>query len=347
MAENDLELALQRLDEGSYDAARQSLHEIFLGSPARLRPFYQGLVMLAIALNHISRGEQPATLRMLKQAAERLRAFAPDFLGVDVAALLQSIVAARERALALGARAFAEFPSDLIPHVAILPAGSRHNFETAAGMLAYRRWQGNGPLVVLLHAPGHCADMWQPVAARLATATDVLAVDLPGHGASAWPGDFEAAERALGEWLSAVAPSVDAIVGVGASGVLALRLARASGGRVAVVAPGRPTGPADAETARRRRTVWGTRYEAFEAYAAREPWASWRPDLLWSYVERGMRDLEDGRVELVCSPDVEGAYLEVLSGREANDMAGAVLLRPSPLSDPAAAAGAIKAAFQS
>ena len=44
--------------------------------------------------------------------------------------------------------------------------------------------RGSGPPLVLLHALGADAFMWDPVMDRLATERDVLAVDMPGFGGS-------------------------------------------------------------------------------------------------------------------------------------------------------------------
>lgn len=43
---------------------------------------------------------------------------------------------------------------------------------------------GEGPPLVLLHGVGGGSWVWKPVLARLAESRDVIAVDLPGHGAS-------------------------------------------------------------------------------------------------------------------------------------------------------------------
>jgi pimeloyl-ACP methyl ester carboxylesterase len=53
-----------------------------------------------------------------------------------------------------------------------------------AGMpLAYDR-TGSGPPLVLLHGLGSCKEMWRPVVPLMAAEREVIAVDLPGFGAS-------------------------------------------------------------------------------------------------------------------------------------------------------------------
>jgi pimeloyl-ACP methyl ester carboxylesterase len=50
-------------------------------------------------------------------------------------------------------------------------------------MLAHDR-TGSGPPLLLLHGLGSCKEMWRPVIPLLARERDVIAVDLPGFGAS-------------------------------------------------------------------------------------------------------------------------------------------------------------------
>jgi len=48
-------------------------------------------------------------------------------------------------------------------------------------------WDGDGPLVLLIHAASLCAGAWAPVAARLAPGARVVAYDQRGHGDSDAP----------------------------------------------------------------------------------------------------------------------------------------------------------------
>src|SRR4051794_34193779 len=50
-------------------------------------------------------------------------------------------------------------------------------------MLAHDR-TGSGPPLLLLHGLGSCKEMWRPVVPMLAQEREVIAVDLPGFGAS-------------------------------------------------------------------------------------------------------------------------------------------------------------------
>ena len=52
------------------------------------------------------------------------------------------------------------------------------------------RGQDSSPKMVLLHALGERGSSWNDVADRFAASNDVFALDLRGHGDSAWPGTY-------------------------------------------------------------------------------------------------------------------------------------------------------------
>ena len=100
------------------------------------------------------------------------------------------------------------------------------SFVTVLAVQLNVKRRGSGPPVVFLHGLGMSASTWDPVAERLADRHTVLAVDLPGHGASPCPDDPDAFTRdaALAD-LDDVLTTVDGvpvIVGHSLGGYLAL-----------------------------------------------------------------------------------------------------------------------------
>ncbi|MFF9108657.1 alpha/beta fold hydrolase [Streptomyces sp. NPDC014805] len=92
-----------------------------------------------------------------------------------------------------------------------------------------------GPPVVLLHALGEDAGSWREVARRLASERRVYAVELRGHGRSAWPGTYSLellASDVLGV-LDALGLAVVDLVGHSLGGVVAYLLAQDHPHRVA------------------------------------------------------------------------------------------------------------------
>ncbi len=107
--------------------------------------------------------------------------------------------------------------------VRVSPAGSP-SFD-----LAYER-RGSGEPVVLLHGIGHHWQAWEPVLSILAASHEVVAVDLPGFGASprlpeGVSYELESVIPLLGEGLRALGIERPHLVGNSLGGLLALELA--------------------------------------------------------------------------------------------------------------------------
>ncbi len=142
----------------------------------------------------------------------------------------------------------------------------------AAGIAFERR--GEGPPLVLIHGLGATRAIWRPQLARLAAERDVIALDMPGFGASP-PLAGAASPAALGEAIS------DALAGLGVErphlagnslgGWVALEMARAgNAASLCLISPAglwrRTLGPRRRDTHR-----WGQRLRPLVALAARSP----------------------------------------------------------------------------
>ncbi|MCV7258759.1 alpha/beta fold hydrolase [Mycobacterium shimoidei] len=95
-----------------------------------------------------------------------------------------------------------------------------------AGAISALRW-GERPRIVFLHGGGQNAHTWDTVIVGLGQ--PALAVDLPGHGHSAWrdDGDYSPQLNAdsLAPVLRELAPQADLVVGMSLGGLTAIRLA--------------------------------------------------------------------------------------------------------------------------
>ena len=103
-----------------------------------------------------------------------------------------------------------------------LPHGQRID----AGSVSALQWGDSSPRVVFLHGGGQNAHTWDTVIVGLGQSG--LAVDLPGHGHSAWreDGDYSPQHNAaaLAPVLDELAPQADLVVGMSLGGLTAVRL---------------------------------------------------------------------------------------------------------------------------
>ncbi|MDF5751593.1 alpha/beta fold hydrolase [Spongiactinospora sp. TRM90649] len=95
--------------------------------------------------------------------------------------------------------------------------------------LAYER-RGSGPPLVLLHGIGHHWQAWLPVLDLLAAAHDVIAIDLPGFGASpplppGTPYDMDTLADAVEDFCADLGVREPHVAGNSMGGYLALTLA--------------------------------------------------------------------------------------------------------------------------
>jgi pimeloyl-ACP methyl ester carboxylesterase len=122
-------------------------------------------------------------------------------------------------------------PPDRVPPV------RRMGAETPAGSVSALRWGTADPRLVLLHGGGQNAHTWDTV--LIALGVPALAVDLPGHGHSAWRADQDyspatnarAVAAALESWGIGGVP----VVGMSLGGLTTLALAARNAGLATAV----------------------------------------------------------------------------------------------------------------
>jgi esterase len=107
-----------------------------------------------------------------------------------------------------------------------LPSVQRVDTETGDGTVGALRWGERPPRVVFLHGGGQNAHTWDTVIVGLGESA--LAVDLPGHGRSAWRADGDYSPRhnaaTLAPVLRELAAGAELVVGMSLGGLTAIRL---------------------------------------------------------------------------------------------------------------------------
>jgi lipase len=198
----------------------------------------------------------------------------------------------------------------------------------------YLDWGGDGPPLILIHATGFLAALWRPIAERLSSRFRVVAYDQRGHGDSPSPEGpaagycFEAFAADLQRLIETLGLERPLAAGHSSGGTVVVVHAATHPGvisRAVLIEPilprpewfQQPPGGRNAnslaEAARKRRAVWPSAEELFQAYRERETFQTWREDVLRTYVEEGTRARDDGRVELKCPPELEAKFFEAVT----------------------------------
>ena len=210
-------------------------------------------------------------------------------------------------------------------------APREHRLETPGGEICWFEWgtPSDRPSLLLLHATGFHARLWDQVVAALPPGTHVIAPDQLGHGRSAKP-------SSLSDWANTadtLLPLIDRfagapLVGCGHSmgGYVLTRLAAERPDAFAhlflidpvIMPPEFYNGaadepvpdPADHPVARRRGRWDG--WEAMNAhFASRPPYAHWQPPVLADYCHYGVLRAADGQGwDLACPPALEASVYQ-------------------------------------
>lgn len=204
--------------------------------------------------------------------------------------------------------------------------------EHDGGRIAVARWGealSGKPPALLVHGTGFVAEVWDEVARELAARYTVYGIDRRGHGASHKPSAerYHFLDFASDVCAVVAALELTSIFGIGHSaGATDLLLAaRLMPGRFARLFVMEPTmmdpraaqagaglsdkGAASVQGTLRRQPEFDSATAAFTRYRAAPAFADWSEDALWSYVRHGFETLPDGRVRLLCRPDIEAAML--------------------------------------
>jgi pimeloyl-ACP methyl ester carboxylesterase len=225
---------------------------------------------------------------------------------------------------------------------------NRHRLwvDHAGGRIALARWgdaDSNAPPVLLVHGTGFCAEVWDEVARGLASKYTVYGIDRRGHGASHKPPvehyhflDFASDICAVVETLN-----LANIYGVGHSAgatdlLLAAKLLPRRFHRLFVMEPTimdprairamtselseRET--ASAQGVLRRQAEFDSAAAAFTRFRAAPAFADWSEASLAAYVQHGFDPQPDGRVRLLCRPEIEAAMLRPIFEAMAQVYAG-------------------------
>lgn len=201
-----------------------------------------------------------------------------------------------------------------------------HRHPTPSGDLRWFEWghaRADLPSLLLLHATGFHARIWDATIAALPHGVHVIALDLPGHGGSYRPPnlhDWAAVAQMVSDFATAVLPQRHVGVGHSMGGHMLLRIAAMDPSRLhhailvdpVIMAPEAYELSPDSfpsagdHPVARRRNRWTSVEEMVDRYAGRDPFALWQPRVLADYCRHGLIAAADGDgLELACPPELE------------------------------------------
>jgi pimeloyl-ACP methyl ester carboxylesterase len=203
--------------------------------------------------------------------------------------------------------------------------------DNASVRIALVRWgdaDSDKPPALLLHGTGFVGEIWDEIANGLADRYTVYALDRRGHGASDKPGRYHFADFASDVVAAIEALELSSIYGIGHSAgatdlLLAAKLLPERFSRLFVMEPTvmdpgaeqashvrlSDQGAASVQGVLRRQTEFASADAAYRRFRAAPAFAPWSEYALRAYVTHGFAHLPDGRVRLLCSPEVEAAIL--------------------------------------
>jgi pimeloyl-ACP methyl ester carboxylesterase len=212
---------------------------------------------------------------------------------------------------------------------------NRHRIwvEQAGTRMALAQWgdaASGKPPALLVHGTSFVGEVWDEVASGLASRYTVYALDRRGHGASHKPAndryhflDFASDVKVVVEALG-----LSDIFGIGHSaGATDLLLAtKLLPGRFSRLFAMEPTimdprserasaarlsdkGMSLVQGVLRRQVEFESADVAFARFRAAPAFANWSERALWTYIRHGFDAPPDGRVRLLCRPDIESAML--------------------------------------
>lgn len=184
------------------------------------------------------------------------------------------------------------------------------------------------PPALLLHGTGFVAEVWNEVAEALASDYTIYALDRRGHGMSHKPPADRYHFQDFAEDVCMVVERLDLqnVYGIGHSAgatdlLLATKLMPDRFARLFVTEPTAmdPHAPrsggmseiasASVQGVLRRRAEFDNADDLFQRLRAAPTFAPWTEPSLWAYVHHGFAKLDDGRMRLRCTPEIESAML--------------------------------------
>ena len=113
---------IEEFNRGEFFEQHETLETAWRAESRPGRGLYQGILQVGLACYQIERGNLPGARKMFERGLRRLRQFAPECLGVDVARLIADAERVRDEAQRLGPGRLHELDRARFPKIAVRQA---------------------------------------------------------------------------------------------------------------------------------------------------------------------------------------------------------------------------------
>ncbi len=108
---------LQEFNAGEYFTCHETLEAAWNAEPRSVRLLYQGILQIGVGFFHITQGNWRGAVKVLERGISKTARFAPECMGIDVAALLAGAQAVHREILSLGEAGLPAFDVSTLPKI--------------------------------------------------------------------------------------------------------------------------------------------------------------------------------------------------------------------------------------
>ena len=110
---------IQEFNRGEFFEQHETLETAWRKEARPIRDLYQGILQVGVACYQIERRNLPGALKVMERGLRRLRLFAPECMGIDVARLVADAQRLRDEATRLQPDRLPELDRSLFPRIVI------------------------------------------------------------------------------------------------------------------------------------------------------------------------------------------------------------------------------------
>jgi len=112
---------IEEFNRGEFFGQHETLVTAWRAEPRPVRGLYQGILQVGLACYQIEHGNLPGAQKMFERGLKRLRQFAPECRGIEVARLIADAERVWDEARRLGPGRLHELDRTLFPKITFAP----------------------------------------------------------------------------------------------------------------------------------------------------------------------------------------------------------------------------------